>query len=169
MVATTRIFDVSKRKWTQGPSLKQKRILHSCFYNEHENTIYAVSGQEHWASISLAGYLNTTEKWNFDRNEWEPSSVFPVAVAGSAAVASQSVNFIGFVTGGWGDIPKMMEDDYYHDDDDWKTWHYENQKKVWGLRRTDLLWISMPQSLSLGRYHHSIVNVAGTWEIPGCY
>ena len=168
MLATTRILDTLTNKWKKGPSLKEKRVQHACFYNEQENTIYVVSGCDHWKPLGRC--MNTTEKWNLslDRNEWEPSSVFPVAVAESAAVASKSVDFIGFVTGGWVEIPKIMENDYYYYDDDWYPWNYENQKRVWGLRRNDLLWISMPQSLSLGRYEHSIVNVAA-WDIPGCY
>ena len=169
MLDTTRLFDTSNNQWKQGPSLKERRKSHSCFYDKLENTIYVIGGQkENKENMEIEKYgnheyyLRTTEKWNMGRYEWEPSSEFPLPMVDSAAVASKRVDFIGFVTGGFFNLPEIGYSDY-----DYLTWSYETQSNVWGLRRKDLTWILMPQTLPIRRYNHSILNV-GADDIPGC-
>ena len=78
---------------------------------------------------------------------WESTTDLTEPLSSSAAVASNSNDFIGYVAGGWTN----------NGDTD----------KIWGLRRTDLNWVEMPKRLQMPRGFHSMVNVVSD-EIPGC-
>ena len=141
MLDTTWIYDSSKNQWTKGPALKQKRYLHSCFFDEQSNHVFVIGG----------GYngrrLKSTEKLRIGNSIWESTTDLLEPLSRSAAVASDSNAFIGYVAGGY--INNVKTD------------------KVWGLRRTDLHWVEMPKRLQIPRGYHSMVNVVSD-EIPGC-
>ena len=92
--------------------------------------------------------MKSTEKLNLNENFfWESTTDLPEPLDESAAVASNSNQFIGYVAGG--NINNGLTD------------------KIWGLRRTDLNWVEMPKRLQKSNYDHSMVNIASN-EIPGC-
>merc|ERR1712038_295820 len=137
---TTWVFNTETKEWTPGPRLKEKRGLHSCFYDIKSNSVYVIGG---WNGTRSA----TTEKWNLDANLWESTPSLPEPLAFSAGVASKSMDYIGFVAGG-------------------RT-NSGNTNKVFGLRRRDLNWEVMPQQLQTARHHHSMVNLPYD-QVPGC-
>ena len=94
--------------------------------------------------------LASTEKLNMKSNTWEYASDFPIKISHSAAVASKSKEYIGFVAGGVSEKGDM-----------------DTTNEIWGLQRNDHKWIKMPQSLKMGRAGHSMVNLDMT-EIPEC-
>ena len=94
------------------------------------------------------GLLDTTEKWTIGTNAWEASSVLPVKIYFSAAVSSNSQEYVGYMAGG--DTNNGYTD------------------KVYALRRRDERWIQLEsKSLQQRRRSHSLVNL-GPSEIPGC-
>ena len=96
------------------------------------------------------GRLDTTEKWTIGTNAWEASSVLPEKIRYSAAVSSNSQEYVGYMAGGYSDN--------------------ENGRinKVYALRRRDEQWIQLEsKSLQQRRSSHTLVNL-GPSEIPGC-
>ena len=89
-----------------------------------------------------------------DNNIWESTTNLPEALFDSAAVASKSEQFIGFIAGG------LREKN-----DGEKI--YRATEKIWGMRRKDLAWVEMPQKLKGTRHSHSMLNLA-SGEVPGC-
>ena len=134
------MFNTKTEEWSQGPSLKEKREDHSCFYDDQTNSIFVVGGYND-------NYLATTEKWTLDTNQWISTPDFPEPLSYSAGVASKSSQFVGFLAGGWTNAGRT--------------------NKVFGLRRNDLVWEVMPQQLKIARNYHSMVNVPSD-QIPGC-
>ena len=112
-------------------------------YDEQSNYVFAIGGyNDGWRR------LKSTEKLRMNGNSiWESTTDLPEPLYRSAAVASNSNAFIGYVAGG-------------------STSNGRNDK-VWGLRRTDLNWVEMPKRLQNSREDHTMVNVASD-EIPGC-
>ena len=95
------------------------------------------------------GGLDTTEKWTIGTNAWEASSVLPEKISASAAVSSNSQEYVGYMAGG-----------------STNTEGYTN--KVYALRRRDEQWIKLEsKSLQQRRAYHSLVNL-GPYEVPGC-
>ena len=135
------MFDTETQEWSQGPSMNEKRSSHSCFYDDQTNSIFVVGG-------SNDNGLATTEQWKLDTNQWISTSDLPEPVFWSAGVASKSSQFVGFVAGG-------------------KTDNGSITNKIYGLRRSDLVWEVMPQKLQTARGLHSMVNLPGD-QIPGC-
>ena len=120
--------------------MEEKRAWHSCFYDIKSNSVYIIGG--------FIGYrLFTTEKWNLDTNKWESTPSLPESLYKSAGVASKSMDYIGFVAGGYT--------------------NNGNTNKIFGLRRRDLKWEIMPQQLQTARDSHSMVNLPSD-QIPGC-
>ena len=78
---------------------------------------------------------------------WESTTDLTEPLSSSAAVASNSNQFIGYVAGG--NTNNGLTD------------------KIWGLRRTDLKWVEMTKRLQIPRYRHTMVNLASD-DIPGC-
>ena len=132
--------------WRKGPSSNEGRAYHSCFYDKLSNSVFIVGGFS-GSSLLPSKPLATTEKWNLSSNKWEPTSDLTDTLSASAAAASKSSDYIGFLVGGISDERATS--------------------KVWGLRRSDEQWIQMDQSLNVGRHSHSMVNIAEN-EIPGC-
>ena len=124
------MFNTETEEWIQGPKLKEKRGWHSCFYDIKSNSVFVIGG-------SNGNRLSTTEKWNLDTNQWESTPSLPEPLEYSAGVASNSVDYIGFVAGGWTNSGIT--------------------NKIFGLRRRDLNWEVMPQQLQTARYDHSMV------------
>ena len=93
--------------------------------------------------------LDTTEKWTIGTNAWEASSVLPVKISASAAVSSNSQEYVGYMAGGYTN-----------------TDGYTNN--VYALRRRDEQWIQLEsKSLQQRRREHTLVHL-GPSEIPGC-
>merc|ERR1712060_826248 len=122
--------------------MNEYREGHSCFQDLQTNSIYAVGG-----SGEKLTPLASTEKLNMTSYTWEYASDFPLTIQYSAAVASKSKKYIGFIAGG------------------------ESEKgptnKIWGLRRNDHKWIEMSQTLQTERDRHSMVNLDMT-DMPEC-
>ena len=98
---------------------------------------------------SNGALLDTTEKWTIGTNAWEASSVLPEKIEESAAVSSNSQEYVGYMAGGL-------------------TNHHGNTNKIYALRRRDEQWIQLEsKSLQLRRRGHSLVNL-GPYEVPGC-
>ena len=144
--SSTWILNTLDNEWRSGPQMNEKRVFHSCFQDHQTNSVYVVGGY----SIDMLTSLASTEKWNMKSNTWEYVSDFPIKISYSAAVASKSKEYIGFVTGG---VSEKGEKDI--------------RNEIWGLRRNDHKWIKMPQSLKVGRAGHSMVNLDMT-EMPEC-
>ena len=138
---TTWVFSTENEEWSEGPSLKEKRRLHSCFYDDQTNSVFVAGGYD-----DNVGLLATTEQWRLDTNQWITTPDLPERLDSSAGVASKSEQFVGFVAGGNNGVAT---------------------NKIHGLRRTDLTWELMPQKLQIARDLHSMVNVPAD-QIPGC-
>ena len=95
------------------------------------------------------GGLDTTEKWTIGTNAWESSSVLPEKNRYSAAVSSNSQEYVGYMAGGITNTDGTTN-------------------KVYALRRRDEQWIQLEsKSLQQRRREHTLVNL-GPSEIPGC-
>ena len=130
--------------WIKGDKMIESRMEHSCFYDNHSNSIFVIGG---WHLEPGNAYeMFTTHQLNLDTEQWEFAPYLPKPLGQSAAVASNSIDYIGFIAGGGKIYPKY---------------------KVFGLRRRDLTWELMPQRLQTARSLHSMVNVANH-EVPGC-
>ena len=134
------MFNTETEEWTQGPKMKEQRYLHSCFYDIKSNSVFVIGG---WNGNRLA----TTEKWNLDTNKWELTPSLPETLDDSAGVSSNSIDYIGFVAGGYTSSG--------------------NTNKIFGLRPRDLKWEVMPQQLQTARNGHSMVNLPSD-QVPGC-
>ena len=137
---TTWVFNTETDQWTQGPPMKEKRMEHSCFYDDKSNSVYVIGG---WKINGMA----TAEKWNLDTHQWESIPSLPEPLYYSAGVASKSMDYIGFTAGGMINRRKI--------------------NKLFGLRRGDLNWEVMPRQLQTARNSHSIVNLPFD-QVPGC-
>merc|ERR1712218_701752 len=139
---TTWVFDVKTKSWEQGPSLIQRRYRHSCFTDEQTKTVFVMGGLN-------GGSLDTTEKWTFGTNAWEASSVLPEKIYLSAAVSSNSQEYVGYMAGGWTNTDGTTN-------------------KIYALIRRDEQWVQLEsKSLQQRRSYHSLVNL-GPYEVPGC-
>ena len=140
---TTWIYDSSKNQWTKGPTLREKRSYHSCFYDAKWKTVFVIGGKdENWKRLKSTEKLKINEQLS-----WESTTDLTEPLSSSAAVASNSNQFIGYVAGG--------------------NTNNGRTDKIWGLRRTDLNWVEMPKRLQKSRWDHSMVNIASD-KIPGC-
>ena len=135
------MFNIETEEWTRGPKMKEKRFDHSCFYDIKSNSVYVAGG------YNRNNYLATTEKWNIDTNQWESTPSLPEPFKQSAGVSSKSIDYIGFVAGGYTNSGRT--------------------NKVLGLRRRDQNWEVMPQQLQTARNSHSMINLPSD-QVPGC-
>ena len=145
----TWVHNTETEEWTQGPKLKEKRGYHSCFYDIKSNSIHIIGGRR-WKMDKQDGIrkrMATTRKWNLDTNQWESTPSLPESLSFSAGVASKSMDYIGFIAGGYTNSGTT--------------------NKIFGLRRRDLNWEIMPQQLQTARYHHSMINLPND-QVPGC-
>ena len=122
--------------------MNTKRAGHACFIDQAASAIYVVGGRR----------LNSTEKWTFGQNSWEPSASLPVALEDSAAVSSNTDNFIGYMAGGW--------------------WRKENgragvSQNIYGLTRSEMTWIKLNKTMKIGRWFHSLLNIPAN-QVLGC-
>ena len=121
--------------------MKKARNYPSCFYDDQSNSVFVTGGRG-----SRGQGLATSEKLNLDTYQWESIPSLPQPLYLSDGVASKSIEYIGFVAGGYTDT---------------------TTNKVLGLRRRDLMWEVMPKQLQKARRSYSMVNVASD-EVPGC-
>ena len=141
---STWILNTLDNKWTPGPQMNEKRLYHSCFHDRQTNFIYVIGGDMNGKVTHIA----STEKLDMESNTWEYASEFPIAnFLNSAAVASKSKKYIGFVAGGISEL--------------------KSKNEIWGLKRNDQKWYKMQQSLKTARYGHSMVNL-GLDDMPEC-
>ena len=90
--------------------------------------------------VSENGILKSTEKLNTQQKLfWEQTTDLPAPLFRSAAIASNSIDFIGYIAGGDGNNGKT--------------------DKVWGLRQADMKWEEMRTRLQIPREAHTMVNV----------
>ena len=144
------MYDSSKKRWTKGPTLREKRYRHSCFYDEETNTVFVVGGygKKVLPTIVINNKLSTTEKLKLDQYLfWEPATDLPEPVALSSAVSSKSKEFLGYLAG--------------------ESTSNEYTDKIWGLQRSDLKWVEISKRLQIPRNDHTMVNV-GSEDIPKC-
>ena len=121
----------------------EKRHYHSCLYDKNSNSVFVTGG-----TSENNKRLKSSEKLKLNEIlEWESTTDLSEPLSDSAAAASNSNVFIGYVAGG----------------------HTNNGStdKIWGLRRTDLKWVEMPKRLHTSKYGHTMLNVASD-ELPGC-
>ena len=136
---TTWIYDVVSQTWSEGPKMNTKRWFHACFQDTETSTIYIAGGWDaQWRG------LNSTEKWTLEENSWKPSANLPEAISHSSAISSNTVEFIGYMAGG-----------------------YSAQKKIYGLRRRQMRWIKVNKTMKTGRSSHSLLNIPAN-QILGC-
>ena len=122
--------------------MKTKRGGHSCFQETESSTIYIAGGQDdQWNDLS------STEKWTFEENSWKPSANLPEAIDWSSAVASNTDEFVGYMAGG---VTRS------------RVLHY-----IYGLRRGDMTWIKSNNTIKMGRYGHSLLNIPAN-QVLGC-
>merc|ERR1719245_1047460 len=111
----TWIYNVVKKDWTEGPKLNEKRDDHACLVDEETRTIHIMGGYDGYGS------LKSTEKCIFGTDSWVVGASLPEAVYYSAAVSSNSEEIIGYLVGG-------------------EPYYGATSRKVWSLRRRDMLW-----------------------------
>ena len=119
--------------------MNSKRLLHSCVMDETTSTVYVMGG---WTERFERS--NSTEKWIFGTDSWQPSTNLPIDLSGSSAVSSNSNEYIGYMAGG-------------------KTSKGDNGKeettKVWGLSREDNTWVEMNVTMQMARYEHTLLKI----------
>ena len=76
------------------------------------------------------------------KKSWEQTTDLPAPLFRSAAIASNSIDFVGYIAGGDGNIAGATKTD-----------------KVWGLRQADMKWEEMRTRLQIPREAHTMVNV----------
>ena len=136
---TTWVFNTETEEWSQGPTMNEKRAWHSCFYDGQTKSIFVVGGYNGNTSA-------TTEQWNLDTYQWISTPDLPEPLVNSAGVASKSSHIVGFLAGGY---------------------NGDTTDKIYGLGRSDLVWVVMPQKLQTARRDHSMINLPAD-QIPGC-
>ena len=139
---TTWIFHILNKTWTEGPRLNEKRIDHACLVDRETGYLYVIGG-----AGESGGSLKTTEKWDFGAGSWLPSVSLPEALKRSSAVTSNSMEYVGYLTGG--------------------QINGVTTSKLWALRRRDMSWIELPKTLKTPRRFHTTINIPSN-EIPGC-
>ena len=122
--------------------MNEKRADHACLVDEETNTIHVIGG------MGDGNRLKSTEKWKFGTDSWISGAYLPEAVASSAAVNSNSAEYIGYLVSG--------------NTDNGPT------SKIYHLRRKDMSWIEYgSKNVNLPRYLHTVVKIPGD-QIPGC-
>ena len=153
---STWIYHSITHQWSPGPPLLGKRNDHSCFYDQETHSVYVIGGVD-----GNGRKMNTSEVLKIDQDSWKSSTEFPGLLMWPAAVASNSIEFIGYLSGGI--IDSRVTDE------------------VWGLRRSDLKWVEMSKRLQnrnefhstiqkrlqIPRYKHTMVNIASN-DLPEC-
>ena len=133
------------KTWSEGPKMNTKRWRHACFADEATSSIFVIGGYD-----DLWNELNSTEKWTFGQNSWEPSANLPVAIEQSSAVSSDTDEFIGYMAGGnTGTHPDIRT------------------KYIYGLRRREKTWIKLNKTMKMGRRRHSLFNIPAN-QVLGC-
>ena len=119
----------------------RKRFAHACFTDKASSSIY-IAG-------SHGTQRDSTEKWTLTESEnaWQPSANLPEAIYWSAAVSSNTDEFIGYIAGGYS----------------WTRW----TKNIYGLKRRQEEWITLNKTMKIERYGHSILNIPAN-QILGC-
>ena len=121
--------------------MNKKRWAHSCFQDTESSTIYIAGGED-----DQGNSLSSTEKWTLEENSWKPSANLPEAIYGSSAVSSNGNKYVGYLAGGW---PRKFS------------------KDIFGLRRRDMKWIKMNNTMKIGRSLHSLLNIPAN-KVLGC-
>ena len=152
-VDTTWIYDIERKTWSKGPNMNNKRSFHACLADQSTSSIHVMGGCQdpelEWNSEGI--HLSSTETWIFGTDSWKPSANLPERVEKSAAVPSNSDEYVGYMVGG-------------------RTFGLKEERfsrKVWALRRKNMTWIEMNKKLETGRRRHSLVNVPEA-TVLGC-
>ena len=133
--------------------MNNKRSFHACLADQSTSSIHVMGGCQdpelEWNSEGI--HLSSTETWTFGTDSWKPSANLPERVEKSAAVPSNSDEYVGYMVGG-------------------RTFGLKGERfsrKVWALRRKNMTWIEMNKKLETGRRRHSLVNVPEA-TVLGC-
>ena len=134
------IYDINDKQWSEGPSLNIKRHEHACMVDPKTETIHVMGGKEHGG----IGGLRSTETLKKGSKNWDMGAKLKEGLASSAAVSSNSNDYVGYLVGGrkWDD-----------------TYGSVTTPHVWGLQRSKMEWIEMSINLKIPRFSHSVVNV----------
>ena len=137
------MYNSLKNEWTSGPNLKETRAFHSCLYDHKTRSVFVIGGvSENELGSEI---LKSTEKLNIQQKQlWEQTTDLPAPLFRSAAIASNSIDFVGYIAGGDVNIAGATQG---------KT------DKVWGLRQADMKWEEMRTRLQIPREAHTMVNV----------
>ena len=119
--------------------MKTKRSGHACFTDKASPSIYIAGGED-----DQGVELSSTEKWTLDEYAWQSSANLPEAIYWSAAVSSNTEEFIGYMAGG-----------------------FNARNKIYGLRRREMEWIKLSKTMKIGRHDYSILNIPAN-QILGC-
>ena len=126
--------------------MSRTRDSYSCFYDQATNSVFALGGHR------PDGVLKSTEKWIIGADSWEMASDLPDYAKHTAAVSSNSNEYVGYMVGG---VTTSNNQVY--------------TSKVWALKRSDMQWVQLEsKSLQNKRRTHSLVNIGSTSAIPGC-
>ena len=127
------IYDVNDKQWSEVPSLNIKRHQHACMVDRKTETIHVMGGY----------FLDSTETLDVANKKWILGPKLKVPLMDSAAVSSNSNDYVGYLVGG------------YTDD-------FATTSRIWGLQRSRMEWIEMSNNLKIPRFLHSVVNVKST-------
>ena len=112
--------------------MNTKRYNHACLVDKITSSIHVMGGYNGNRRV------DSTEIWKYGADSWQRSAKLPEAIDGSSAVSSNSNQYVAYMVGG--DTRQVSS-------------------KVWGLRREDMTWREMSQTLKTGRYYHRLLNI----------
>ena len=138
----TWVYNAVTKTWSEGPKMNTERYHHSCFADKTTSSIHVMGGKDNQWNI-----LNSTEMWTLGQKSWQPSANLPEAIDWSSAVASNTDEFVGYMAGG---VTRS------------RVLHY-----IYGLRRGDMTWIKSNNTIKMGRYGHSLLNIPAN-QVLGC-
>ena len=137
------MFDIVNQTWSLGPEMSFERDDHSCMADEETSTIHVLGGYN-----GRNGALKSSEKWTLGTDSWVSSTSLPENIYRSAAVLSNSDEYIGYLAGGWADGVITS--------------------KVWALRKRDMNWKEIAsKTFNIPRRSHALVNIPVD-QVPGC-
>ena len=122
--------------------MNSNRYRHACMADVETSTVHVMGGLNGGIPAS------STESFKLNENTWKVGSNLLQPLTFSAAVASRCSDFVGYLAGGM-------------------SHSGANENSLWGLRRSDMIWIQFSTRLHTERNRHSLVNVLSN-EIPGC-
>ena len=131
--------------WSNGPRLSNKRQDHGCFSIKENNMIAKIVVMGGFGSV--AG--SSTEILDVNSMTWRTGPSLPISVRTSRGVQSEVGPYLGFSTGGYGNV--------------------QNQRQIFGLKKTNgnsFKWEEV-HNMTTARVWHTVVNVPKSL-LPNC-